>query len=258
MTISDCRILYANQSSDEFGTFRGHIGTINTETNDEETTIIQSKNRFKDTWDFHGLEQSKPLQFKLTIIKSNGEFIDANDQRALKKWLCKDTFNWLQVEQDDISDVFYYCIITNPRPISVGAYTGGIEFTVTCNSGFAWSDLVTRTYVVNGTLLLDYNIFTDFDNYTVRPLVIIKPTVDGSVSIINNTTNQTVSIDDCMTTETIMMDSNKDILESSNGRVLLDSWSKSFLELVSGINKMELTGKFKMTLQYRLPIRVGG
>lgn len=258
MTISDCRILYANQSSDEFGTFRGHIGNINTETNDEETTIIQSKNRFKDTWDFHGLEQSKPLQFKLTIIKSNGEFIDANDQRALKKWLCKDTFNWLQVEQEDISNIFYYCIITNPRPISVGAYTGGIEFTVTCNSGFAWSDLIVRNYKCNDTLTFNHNIFADYDDYIVRPVITIKPTANGNIFIKNNTTNQTVTIKDCVTTEVITIDSNKDILESSNGRALLDSWNKIFLELVSDVNNIELTGNFEITIQYRLPVRIGG
>ena len=258
MTRNGSRIIYANQSSDEFGVFVGHIQTINEDTNDEETNIIQSKNRFKNTWDFHGLEQSAPLKFKMTLIKLDGTYIDSNDQRMLKKWLCKSNFNWLQVEQDDLNDINYFCIITNPRPVNVGVYTGGLEVDITCNSGIAWSEINKKSYTSNTTYTFNFNLITDYDDYILSPIATIKPTSDGNISIKNNTTNKTITINNCVTTETIIMDGNKDIIESSNNRVLLDSWNKQFLEIISGSNSITLTGNFTMILEYRLPIRIGG
>lgn len=258
MTINESKFIYANESSEKYDVMLCSIESVNTETNDDETTIISSTTPFKQTWDFHGLQKASPLSFQITIAKKQGGYLDSNEQRALKKWLCKPNFNWLQVVQSDLGNTFYYCIITNPRPVSIGSMTGGFTFTVTCNSTCAYSRVYKKDYVSSGTLNFTQNMNFDYDEYTLYPQVKITPTANGIITLKNNTTNTTVTISNCVATEVILMDGNLDMIESSNGRVLLDSWTKNFLCFIEGKNDISITGKCKVEISYRLPIRVGG
>jgi len=259
VTIQECRFVYADQSSLDFDIWGFvTIGNQRGQSNDEETNPNMTKSAFRDTWNFHGLEYVNPLSFDLTICKANGKYIDANEQRIYKKWLCKNKMNWLSIYQDDISDVHYNCVITNPRTTDIGNMTAGMNFTVTCDSPYPWSGLKSKEYkTVDGILNFDFNHISDFDDYILYPVLIIDPTVNGNISIKNNTTNKTVVINNCVTTETIIIDCKNDKIKSSNGRLLLDSWNKEFFEIVEGLNNITLTGNFDLTMEYRLPIRVG-
>lgn len=99
---------------------------------------------------------------------------------------------------------------------------------------------------------------TDYDDYILYPSIKLTPTIDGTISIFNSTTNETVTINNCVTTETITLDGWSDIIQSSSGRVLIDSWNKKFFSLANGDNNITLTVNFTMIMEYRLPVRVGG
>jgi phage-related protein len=259
MTIYDSNFIYANRTSEEFGVILCDIGTVNTESNDEESQIITSTTPFIDTWNFHGLEKTAPLQYKLTICNKDGSFIDSYKERDLKKWLCKKKRFWLQIDQDDMYDIFYNCIFINPRKISIGKYSGGMTFDVICDSGHAWSSLKQKTYTTSsGTLTFNLNNSNDYDEYELKPLFEITPLINGNLSITNNTTNNTLTLNNCVTSESIIIDNLKNIIKSSSGRVLLDDWNKKFIYLKNGINNITLTGNFSIKISYRLPIRVGG
>lgn len=258
MTINGYNFIYGGRSLNELGVFKCNIGGLNTETNDEEVNIITSTTPFKDTWDFHGMEKSTPLQFKITIAKSNGEFINAYEQRELKKWLCKNKRDWLFIDQNDLADIWYNCVMINPRPVNVGIQTAGLEFTCICDTNHAWSKLYLKKYKCSGELILNLNMSIDYDEYILYPVLTINPKENGDIFIKNNTINKYVSIKNCKTSEVIIMDGGKDIIQSSINRILLDDWNKNFLELINGVNNIQLSGNFDFTLEYRLPIRVGG
>jgi hypothetical protein len=131
MTITGCNFIYAGRSTEEFGSFKCDIESINTESNDEISDLIMSTTPFRRTWSLHAVQKSEPLKFKVTICLDNGDFIDAFTERQLKKWLCKDSFNWLSIDQDDMCNIFYYCIFSNPQKVNVGRMSGGLEFQVT-------------------------------------------------------------------------------------------------------------------------------
>lgn len=258
MTITNPKFLYANESSDFYGVFLCSIGSVNTDTNDEESNLILSTTPYKDTWDFHGMEKVAPLQFNITIAKCDGTFFDAFEMIQIRKWLCKNNLNWLQVDQSDISDAYYFCSMTNPRPVDVGRRNAGLEFTVTCNSPYAWTKLYDKTYTSTTTKQLQINIFSGFDEYAIRPILTIKPKVAGNISIKNITTNKILTFNDCKSNEIITLDCRNYKMKSSLGRVLLDSWNKNILELIDGVNDIVLTGNFTFQIQYRIPKRIGG
>lgn len=253
------RILFAGQTSDEFGTFKGYIGSVEGSSNDEESELITTTNSFKDTWDFHYKKKSAPLQFPITLIKSNGTYFDANEERAIKKWLVKEKREWLQIDQDDLSDIFFYCHLINPRKVDVAGNSAGIQVTCVCDSPFAWSGLKKKTYTTaSGTLTFNFNGVFDFDDYILNPTLIIKPTQNGLVKIKNNTTNQTIEIANCVNTETITLECGLDRIQSSSGRAIVSDWNKNIISISEANNQITLTGNFSMLVQYRLPIRVGG
>ena len=258
MTIKEMRILFAGQTSDEYGLFKGYIGSIETSSNDEDSELITTTNSFKDTWDFHYKRKSAPLQFPITLIKSDGTYFDANEERAIKKWLVKENREWLQIDQDDLSDILFYCHLINPRKVNVSAMTAGIEVTCVCDSGHAWSDLKKKKYTSVSNLNFNLNNVVDFDDYIIYPQLKIIVNSGTTISVKNNTTNETLSINGCVKNEIITIDCEKDKLKSSTNRVLLSSWNKQMLSIIEGSNSFTLTGGFSVDIMYRLPIRVGG
>lgn len=260
MYIHEPDFIYANEDSKLHDVFLCSINNINTDSNDEESSPIMSTTPYKDTWDYHGMEKSAPLQFTLTIAKKEGGFFDAYELRSIKKWLCKGTRNWLQVDQDDISSAFYYCTISNPRSVSVGLLNAGLEFQIICDSMYPWSKLFGKNKTYTSTTTSSYSIYldTDFDKYIVKPLIIITPKANGDISIINEANDINVSFTNCIANEVISLDCRTFKIKSSTGRVMLDNWNKNVLELKDGNNKINLSGNFTMQVLYRLPIRIGG
>jgi hypothetical protein len=258
MTITGSNFIYAGQSSDEYGVKLCYIGSPNKDTNDEESKLVTTKNIFKETWDFHYLERTNPLQFKITVAKTSCEPFNADEQRYLKKWLCKNKFNWLSIDQDDLYDSYFYVIMTNPRPSNIEAFTYAWDIDCTCDCGHAWSGLNKKNATVNNTLNMALNFSTDFDEYIVRPFITIVPTSVGTVNITNVTTGKSMIIDNCVVGEIIKIDCLNHKQQSSSGRVILDNWNKTYVEFVENMNNLTLSGNFTVSFEYRLPVRIGG
>jgi hypothetical protein len=259
VTINDgCRFIYGNQISDEYGVMLCSLASINTDSNEETTTIITSKTSLQRKTDLHAVQYTDSLRFKLTIAKTNGEYINVLEERHIKKWLCKGERRWLSIDQDDLAEIQYFCTITNPQKDNVAKKTGGITFDVECDWGGAWTSLIEKTYNCNNTHSFLFNLDTDFEKDILYPVIKITPTTNGNISIINNSTQKIMSVSNCIVSEIITFDNDNNIFQSTSGRVLLDSWNKEFLELIDGFNNITLNGNFKLDLAYRLPVRVGG
>jgi phage-related protein len=259
MTINGYRFIYAGQSSDIYGVIKCDIGSINEESNDESSEIITSTTPFRQTYSLHSVEKSEPLKFKLTICREDGEFIDADFEEDLKEWLCKEEYHWLSIDQDDMYDKMFYCAIINPQKVNVGRMSGGIQFDVICDSQYAWTNLRKKTYsTVDGTLIFNFNNTAKINKYVLSPTLTITIASDGDIRIKNNTTNQLITIDNCVVGEIITLDCENEIAESSTNRILVDDWNVEFLEIIKGNNSITITGNFTMTMEYRLPVRIGG
>lgn len=254
-------LIYGGVSSERYGVFMADFNGAVPDSNDEESELITSTNAYKDTWDLHGVAKSNPLSFPITLVKNGGDnnFFNATDEREIKKWLIKKKYDWLQVDQDDLNDTFYYGLFTFSAKNNVARMTGGLTFDFHSNSTHAWSGLKKKHYsTIDGSLNFSFYSNVDFDDYIIYPTIIITPTVNGVISIRNNTTNETVTLTDCVTTEVITLECGNDKIKSSSGRGMIDSWNKRTLGIIEGANSFTLTGNFNMTLEYRLPIRVGG
>lgn len=252
------KFTFANKHCDLYNVIFADIDSINEETSGETSEILLSTTPLKDTWDIHGVIKSEPLNFKQTIIKADYGYFDANEVRDIKKWLCRTSFDWLRIEQDDLMNVNYYCVINDIKTINAGRRTVGLELNITCNSPYAWSELKKINSVVAGTEDVLVKINSDFDKYTIYPILTVTSIGDGSISIKNNNTNKTVIFENCTNEEIITMDCRNYKIKSSKNRLMLDSWNKNVLGLLEGDNYLTFDGNFEVKIEYRLPLRVGG
>lgn len=258
MTIYSLNGTYNGRSNDELDVYFVLFDSNGRNSNEGKTTLIQSKTPFKESWDHHKSIPSEQLTFKIAVVNKDGSYIDANKQEVIKGWLDTGKLGWLQFNQEDLYNKYYYCIINNPEPIDVGMQNAGYGFNVTCDCNHAWSKLYTNSY--SSTTSTTFSIINNVlvNEYTIEPYITVKSNNNGNISIKNNTTNVTLSINNCTSNEIINIDCKNNKQASSTGRILLDSWNKNYLKLIKGVNNVTLTGNFSMTLSYRLPVMVGG
>ena len=253
------RFILGNTMSDEMGLMIAYFSSSDSSSNDEQFNIITSTTPYIDTWHSHGKVKVEPLKFSITVIKQEGGYFDTYEERATKKMLVKNERNWLQVDQDDHADIMYYCYMVFNRKENVGQGTAGLVFDVICDAPWAWSGLRKKIYTaVSNTLSFNLNSIVDFDSYIIYPTLIFTCLGATNISIKNNTTNETVVINNCSLNEVVTLECSSDKIKSSTGRNLMSDWNKVTLGIAENTNSFTLTGNFKVEFQYRLPIRIGG
>jgi hypothetical protein len=257
MTIQDSNFIYAGQSSEEFSVIMVDFDSPSA-TNDENSELILSTTPYRNTWSLHAVQKSEPLKFRITLCRTDGEYIDAYMERELKKWLCKGSFNWLSIDQTDLSDSNYFCVINNPQKVNVARMNGGMSFEVCCNSQNAWSNLRTKTYTSTTTNTFNFYNDSDYNNYELSPTFTIASNASQNIKIKNNTTNQEVIINNCLQNEVIILDSENEMISTTVSRNIIDDWNVVFTTMTNGTNTLTMTGNFTMRIEYRLPIRIGG
>lgn len=258
MTIYGLDYIYDNKSSEEFGVKLGFINSTDRGSNEEPVNIVLTKNIFKEEQNFHGAFPGEPLSFKITVFNEDGTMIDADKQEDIKCWLCKGEYAWLSIDQIDLYNKLFYCIINPVNGEDVGMQNAGFTFQVTNISPFAYTQLNTKSYNSSTTATYNFINSAKFNKYILYPQLIIKPNASGNISIKNNTTNKTMTINNCVSTETIYVDCKNEKIYSSNGRIMLDDFNKYFIGFIRGNNSMTLTGNFSMQMKYRFPVRIGG
>lgn len=259
MTINDgSSLIFANQSSDEYGVgIASGFGSTSRTGNSENRNVITTQNIFNNQFNIHGVKYDSPLPFDLILYNLDETYINADKERTLKKWLFKNNYNWLQIDQPDLSNISYFCIATKIELLDFGTYTGALLVQFQADSPWAWSNLIKKTYTtVNSTLNVNLNMDFDFDEYLLYPTLQITSLADGNISITNSTTNESISITGCITNESIILECSNDKI-SSSGSNIISRWNKNTISMKEGLNQLVLTGNFKLVMSYRLPIRVG-
>lgn len=257
-TINGLNCVFANQSSEEFSVKMGFIGGGGRDTNDEQFNVIQTKNVLQEVFNYHGKTNTEPLKFKITFFDANGEYLDADRQEDLKNWLIRDDFSWLIVDQDDLYDKQFRATAISAGMEDVGMRNAGLTIEFTCDCNHAWTGLRSKPYSSTTTSTYQFTNVAKYNNYILYPQLTITPKANGNISIKNNTTNKTMTINNCLSTETIYVDCKNGMIKSTSGRNLLNDFNKTYLSFKQGNNSITLTGNFDVKMEYRFPVRIGG
>lgn len=114
----------------------------------------------------YGRDLSSPLEFELVFgvepcNLNMDDYLDRFEMDAIARWLLEPTdYRWLEIEQPDMENVRYRCVVTELTPIEVGWLPFAFTATITCDSPYAY--MLPQTYELAETAPLA-TLFPDDD-----------------------------------------------------------------------------------------------
>lgn len=202
----------------------------------------------------------EPLEFSL--ILGTDRSIDRYEMQSISLWLTGyQDYQWLQIDQPDMQDVLYRCLITSLQPITVGWIPHAFRATVRCDCPYAYGQEFQDNYVISGeTKILFRNESTTKEYF--KPDLIISPAVGTtSVSIKNtNDNNREFAFTGLPSSDIVISIDNKNgiITEQTFGYNLYDNFNMNFFRCICGDNNLVINGDCQLTIQGRFLYNVSG
>ena len=214
---------------------------------------------------FLGATPVPKLEFEFSAYSESE--IDAERYEAIQKWLFSSrTYEKFAIDEPDIQNIYFNCILNNPEIKRVGGLLYGFSCTVTCDSPFAYKYPQTTTYnytssVVDSTEIY-YNMSDDTGDYLYpTQLIITMNNTDGEVSITNlDDNNRVMSFTNVQPNEILTVSPLYQTIESSTGLKRMGNFNKKFLRLVPNRNRLRVQGNVEsivMTNQW-VAKKIGG
>lgn len=216
---------------------------------------------------YFGSNYKDPLEFKLVF--------GANERRALKKkdydrfemesiaqWLMDGSgYHVLEIDQKDMSDYFYKCVITDLETIEAGMYKWAFQCTVHCDSPYAYLTRKTFRFDVDGSsdVIIDNSSTANIAYY---PIVDIQLDGNKTVSVVNHSDgDRTFSLSNFPDANaSIHVDGGHGIITAGDSGVLnpYKYFNFTFPRLVPGRNNLTINGKCTVTVTCDFPANIGG
>jgi len=212
----------------------------------------------------YGVSPTPVLEFPITIVSH--QYIDATTRSLIEAWLFGHKgYKKFQPIQSDLSNVYYNCLLKNPKSVFVGNLQMGIECTVEADAPWGWLTEKTTTKTFAGSSLVNdtfsfYN--SSADNDYLYPELIITTNVSGcNISITNNTDSGRVfSFSDVAANEVLTVDNDRQIISSSTGLTnRLGKFNKKWFRLLPGNNNITVAGGISsIDIVHQFAKKVGG
>lgn len=191
----------------------------------------------------------EPLKFPL-IFGSKHE-MDRYQMQAVANWLTGyQDYQWLSIDQPDMEQIQFRCLIQSLTPISVGWFPVAFEAEIVCDCPYGYSYPFEEQIEVKGrSNYLFYNDSTI--KALLRPFLKIELAQDcSSFSIANKTTGSIMQFLELPSGGiTILIDSENEVLREEKGRYnLYQFFNFQFFEVSSGCNELVFEGNGTVTI----------
>lgn len=245
MSFKATRFIYDGTPSEKFDLFLCNIDKTGTDSQSggADITVHTSKTSSMDFNYLMGIEYDQAFEFTFTF--SSTEKKDRFDVSVINNWLIgKQEYKKLQIIQDDMSNIYFNCILKDFRVISFGNEPLAFECTAVCDRGWAMEEDKTYTYRINASpQIIMHNNASHKSNITL-PLIEFKTNRDNATVSIRNEGNNgwETKITGLSNKEVISMDSQLELIESSMNLNRLHLFNKHWFELIPNMNKVIVTG----------------
>lgn len=217
-----------------------------------------------DKWYSYGQEYSKPLTFKIHLIKIDYSDISAREKAMIARWLLRnDGYKKFQFGSDGYFDIVYNATGIDMKEINVIG-TVGLEVEFVCESPFGHSPTQTKQYKVNGQNQV-YNFANGSDEIGyLYPRMIITVDADCDISIVNQfDANRETKITKCKAGEIIRLNNELKIIKSSIPLLheIQDcfnyQWLRFYRNDFDGNNTLIMSGNFTIKMEYEYVRKIG-
>lgn len=227
--------------------------------------IIEDRiNRRNDAL-LYGLVQNEPLEFTLVFgadpdYIEDGTFLTRAKINEIAQWLTgHQSWKTLIIDQPDMADYHYKCMITGMRLLTDGSYPWAFSCRVTCDSPFAYKSILTTTKTLSGSAVAFTIENTSVLNGYYYPVITMTGNTSANLTIVNaSDNNRTCSLSGMPTgSQNITMDCRNCVITSSAGYNLYPYFNRNFLRLVPGTNSLTATGRGSLSIICEFPVNIG-
>jgi len=210
---------------------------------------------------FHYGISKEPIEFSLELA-----LLDENNQPKewtsqirydISKWLLHDDYKPFQT-YDDLTKI-YYGIFIDKSNLSLINNQGYMELTFRTNSPYAWSGIEILNFDLSNNTTSQVISLENKSNIVqkYKPKIEIE-LVNGetSINLINTSNgNKEFQFVDLIADEIVSIDNeNELILSDKFGSNPLEKFNEEWLELIQGVNEIEVIGKCKIQVKSQFPI----
>ena len=201
-----------------------------------------------------------PLQFK--VVFGAEKKMDRYDLEAVSFWLTgHQQYKWLTIDQPDMDNYAFRCLISELTPIAYGGYPLAFEATVLCDCPYAYSFPFHQEYIVNGSRTVLFRNQSTVRELIKPELIFAPATGGGSLSIVNHDDGDREFYLSALPTQTAIVhaDNLNGILYGENSSYnYYDGFNMRFFRLVHGDNHLTITGNGTLTITGRFLQNVAG
>lgn len=253
---------YAGVSASEFGLYVCDVGskTHGDNTFGNQANIVESRIGGRVSPLHYGVKWNEsPLSFSL--IFASDEEMDRYQLQEVALWLTGyQQYQWLKIDQPDLSNVWFKCLVQKLTPITSGWAPVAFQADFICDCPYGYSDPFEFSYDIDGEASIVFCNLSTCREY-LRPEMEIAIR-DGCTEfyIKNETTDKTEFLLSGLPAgemDVLIDNENCIIQELIQGYDLYDYCNFSFLDLAVGNNSLVIKGNGKLTLRGRYLYNVG-
>ena len=239
-----CDVDYAQQEDVPFG---------------NQASIIESRTRNCIQPIFYGVDYHEdPLEFKL--IFGAVQPLDRYDLQRISMWLTgHQSYKWLSIDQPDLGEVCYRCIITALKPVSIGWLPYAMEATIRCDCPYAYSFPIHKSYTITGE---SHILFANESSVRahLKPLLSIVTTATDFEIINQSDDGRKFAFHGLPSGEkSILADNAHGILTDRNAEYnLYEYFNMNFFRFIHGDNILDVKGTGTLTVDCRFLYNTAG
>lgn len=261
MAIQGLSIIFDDIPSESYGLYLMGFGEKKQESKSLgiDLDIVTEKLGLKSTPYLQGVNEPKELSFPM--ILSSTKPLDNYDVDNIQRWLFgQKKYKKLYIVQDDLRNIFFNCILNNPKTLEANSSVYGFEFTVVCDTSHAWQNGGTNNYSITSPqdiLFVNESSLNDYMYPTIE-FVCNKQGGSGFISIVNQSDdNREFKLTNMRYGEKFNFDSELEIATTSSTELITPRFNKKYLRMSPSFNKLIITGDISnIKLSYKNARRV--
>lgn len=286
MSFWGCKFTFDGISCEEYELMIYNIGKDSQDETKFAHTVTVQEERVGNHWRplFFGVTYENKLECEMVFGVNqeridDHQFMSRQEMAKISSWLAgHQEYKWLEIEQDDLTDIRYKCMVTKLEAVEYGGLPWGFRATFTCDGPYAY--MLPRDYVyeVNGELDIEFDNLSDH-NGLYSPLMIISATsviltddgdrvltdeddkvliTGGTFSVENRDTNSVMRFSNIPEhISYIRIDNEHCVITSNTNDNLYKCFNFSFLRLKRGKNMLHFSGYGVVTIRCEFPVSVG-
>lgn len=256
------RFVFDGISCDEYGIMCVTFSSSTMDTISAQQTNLETEKSIRgNIYHITSQEYSEPLTYTMQVVNRDLSPISAIQERALKKWLCqRNKYKLFCVLEKRYADIWFYANINNPKSIYV-ADTVGLEFTITTNAPFGFSDIRDKKWIMDGNDFIEDFYVDNDEEIPIYPDLTIAMVDSGTLTLVNQSVMDvpnTLTIDNCVTGEVITLECGYPFISSSiTTHNVFDDFNKYWPYLIDGYNRITVNKPCTLEFKYREYRKVG-